>query len=188
MRRPIGITLLAFGIVATSMSGQARADAFINPWGGLVFGNDQTKTGFRAMGVTFGDAGHGLVGTETTIGISPGFFGDAVENYILDLMAGFTIGPTLRAKTHHDTRVFGIIEFGTIRTSIDGIGTGAAFARNDLGLELGGGTTIALTDSLLFRAELRHIQTFRTSDAPNSLNAKLDDFHYWRTAFGITLH
>ena len=187
MRRAI-VTMVLFVLGTLCIPASAHAKAFIGPWAGINFGNDQAASGFRTFGVSFGDAGHGLVGTETTIGLSPGFFGDAVENYILDIMAGFTIGPTLRSKTDHDTRPYGIIEFGTIRTSIEGIGTGTPFARNDIGIEVGGGTTIALNDTVLLRGELRYIRTIHTQDAANSLNAALGNFHYWRTAVGITLH
>jgi opacity protein-like surface antigen len=177
---------LTLAILCTPV--QARADAFVSPWGGLVFGNDQATKGFHSIGVTFGSAGHGLVGTETTIGIAPGFFGNGVENYVLDLMAGVTVGPTFGTKTPHDTRPYGLIEGGTIRTSITGIGTGAAFARNNIGLAVGGGTTVALNDRLLVRGEVRYIKSFKSTDAANSLNANLADFHYWRTAFGLTIH
>src|SRR5215467_13111248 len=121
---------------------QARAAAFVNPWGGVIFGNDQATTGFHTFGFTFGDAGHGMVATETTIGFSPGVFGSATENYMLDLMAGFTVGKTFKSKTEHDTRPYGLIEGGTIRTSISGIGNGTDFVRNNIGLAVGGGTTV----------------------------------------------
>ena len=51
---------------------------------------------------------------------------------MLDLMAGFTIGKTFKAKTDHDTRPYGLIESGTIRTSIGGIGTGTDLGRTTL--------------------------------------------------------
>jgi opacity protein-like surface antigen len=177
---------LLFGTLCLPVA--AHAAAFINPWGGVVFGNDQATTGFRAVGLSFGDAGHGLVGTETTVGIAPGFFGKGVENYVLDLMAGFTIGKTFKAKTDHDTRPYGLIEGGTIRTSIGGIGTGTDLVRNNIGLAVGGGTTVALNDRLLVKGEVRYIRAFQSHDAANSLNANLQDFHYWRTEFGIVIH
>jgi hypothetical protein len=166
----------------------ARAAAFINPWGGLVFGNDQAATGFHTFGFTFGDAGHALVGTETTVGFAPGIFGSATGNYVLDLMGGFTIGKTFKSKTEHDTRPYGLIEGGTIRTSINGIGTGTDLIRNTIGLAVGGGTTVAFNDRLLIKGELRYIRSFQSHDAANSLNVNLQDFHYWRTEFGIVIH
>src|SRR5262245_8554847 len=175
-------------LLGLSVPAQARAAAFINPWGGLVFGNDQAITGFHTFGFSFGDAGHAIVGTETTVGLAPGFFGNAVENYVLDLMAGFTFGKTFKSKTDHDTRPYALIEGGTIRTKIGGIGTGTDLVRSNIGLAVGGGTTVALNERLLLRGELRYIKAFQSHDAANSLNVNLEDFHYWRTEFGIVLH
>lgn len=188
MRRWIGTALLGLGLGTVGTAEHARAAEFINPWAGVVFGNDQAASGFSSMGFSFGDAGHGLVGTETNIGIAPGFFGSAVENYVLDLMAGFTIGPTLKSKAKDEFRPYGLVEFGTIRTSIEGIGTGARLARNDIGLAFGGGSTLALNDRLQLRVEVRYIRAINAKDAANSLNADLENFHYWRTALGIVIH
>jgi opacity protein-like surface antigen len=187
MRRVIGTTLLGF-VLGMCLPAQARAAEFINPWAGLVFGNEQATSGFHSIGFSFGDAGHGLVGTETNIGLAPGFFGDAVENYVLDLMAGFIIGPTLQSKAKDEYRPYGLVEFGTIRTSIDGLGTGVHFARNDIGIALGGGCTVALNDRLQLRGEVRYIKAINAKDAANSLNANLQDFHYWRSSIGLVIH
>ena len=86
MRRATKNVLLAAVVGVLCAPVQAQAKAYISPWSGVVFGNDAAATGFRSVGVSFGDAGHGLVGTETNIGISPGFFGSRVENYVIDLM------------------------------------------------------------------------------------------------------
>jgi Outer membrane protein beta-barrel domain len=188
MRRGITTGLLALAVGVLCAPAQARAEAYINPWGGVVFGNDQAETGFRSFGVSFGSAGHGLVGTETNVGLTPGIFGNSVENYLLDIMAGVTIGPTFDSKAGHDVRPFGLIEFGTVRTSIDGIGTGTRMARNDIGVSIGGGATIAVNDRVGVRGDVRYFRTVRGEDAANSLNVSLANFHYWRTAIGITLH
>jgi hypothetical protein len=176
---------LALGLC---LPAQARAGAFINPWGGLVFGNDQAASGFRSMGFSFGDAGHGFVGTETTVGFAPGYFGSGDENYVLDLMAGFTFGKTYFSKGQHDTRPYGLVEGGTIRTKIGGIGTGTDLVRSNIGLAVGGGTTVAINDRLMFRGELRYIRALQSHDAANSLNVNLEDFHFWRTEIGIVIH
>lgn len=188
MRRGIGTALLGFALGTLCTPMYASAAEFINPWAGVVFGNEQATSGFSSLGFSFGDAGHGLVGTETNIGLSPGFFGGTVENYVLDLMAGFTIGPTLKSKANDEYRPYGLVEFGTLRTSIEGIGTGSRLVRNDIGIALGGGTTFALTDRLQLRGEVRYIRTINSKDAANSLNANLKDFHFWRTAVGLVIH
>ena len=188
MGRAVRTAVLGLVVATLGMPAPARADEFINPWAGVLFGNEQAKSGFSSLGFSFGDVGHGLVGTETNIGLSPGFFGSATENYVLDLMAGFTIGPTVKSKANDEYRPYGLIEFGTIRTSIDGIGTGTRLARNDIGMAIGGGTTFALNYRLLLRGEVRYIKAINAKDAANSLNANLENFHFWRTAVGIVIH
>ena len=188
MGRVVRTALLGLVVAVLGAPAQARADEFINPWAGVLFGNEQAKSGFSSLGFSFGDEGHGLVGTETNIGLSPGFFGNAVENYVLDLMAGFTIGPTITSKANDDYRPYGLIEFGTVRTSIEGIGTGTRLARNDIAISVGGGTTFELNYRLKLRGEVRYIKTINTKDAANSLNANLENFHYWRTSIGLVIH
>ena len=188
MGRVVRTAVLGLLVATLGMPTRARAAEFINPWAGVIFGNAQATSGFSSLVFSFGNAGHGLVGTETNIGLTPGFFGSATENYVLDLMAGFTIGPTVNSKAKDEYRPYGLIEFGTVRTSIEGIGTGARLARNDLGLAIGGGTTFALNYRLQLRGEVRYIRAINSKDAANSLNANLENFHFWRTAVGIVIH
>jgi hypothetical protein len=186
MRRAMTNVLLAavVGVLCTPV--QAQAKAYVSPWTGVVFGNDAAATSFRSFGVSFGDAGHGLVGTETNIGISPGFFGSRVENYVIDLMGGFTIGPTFATKGGRDIRPYGVVEGGTVRTSIDGATT--SLKRNDIGISIGGGATIQVNDTLALRGDVRYVKAIGSDEAANSLNVSLANFHYWRAALGITLH
>jgi hypothetical protein len=186
VQRAIARGLLALVVGVMCVPVQAQAKAYINPWGGVVFGNDAASPGFRSFGVSFGDAGHGLVGTETNIGISPGFFGSRVENYVVDIMGGFTVGPTFATKGGRDIRPYGVIEGGTVRTSIDG-GT-VGLKRNDIGISVGGGATIQVNDMLSVRGDVRYFKEIGADEAANSLNVNLGDFHYWRAAIGITLH
>ena len=188
MRRGFGTALLGLVLGTVCAPSYARANEFINPWAGVIFGNEQATSGFSSLGFAFGDAGHGLVGTETSIGLTPGFFGGATENYVLDLMAGFTIGPTLKSKSDDEFRPYGLIQFGTIRTSIEGIGTGAKLSRNDLGIAVGGGTTFTLTYRLQLRGEVRYVRAINAKEAANSLNANLENFHFWRTSVGLVIH
>jgi len=188
MRRAmrIGLLTLVVGVMCTPE--QVFARAYVNPWGGVIFGNDQAQAGFRSFGVSFGDASHSLVGTETTFGFSPGFFGSGVENYVMDLMAGVTVGPTIVTKAKRDIRPYGLIAFGTVRTSIDDLGSGPGLKRNDLALSIGGGATMEMNDRLALRADVRYFRTLGADEAANALNVSFADFHYWRTAIGVIIH
>jgi len=177
--------LLALAVALLSVPAQAQAREFINPWGGVIFGND-AAAGIHSYGVSFGNASHSLWSTETSVGYSPGFFGKGVDNYVLDLMAGVAIGPTLRSKAKREVRPYGLAEVGTVRTSIDS--GAAALKRNDIGLSFGGGATIDVTDRLAVRGDIRYFKALGSDAAANTLQANLADFHYWRAAIGVVIH
>lgn len=186
MRQTMMRGLLVLGVICAPV--QARAEPYVNPWAGVIFGNDDAAKGLWGFGASFGDAGGAVWGTETNIGLTPGFFGGDVENYVLDFMAGITVGPTYNDKTGHSVRPYGIGEIGVIRTSIDGDAATAKFTRNDFGYALGGGLAIEFNDHLGVRGDVRYFRAFSGDDALNSLNANLADFTYWRTAIGVILH
>jgi opacity protein-like surface antigen len=185
MRRSLHV-LFALAVAFLSGSAQAQARAFINPWGGVIFGNDAAAAGFHSYGVTFGSASHSIWSTETTVGFSPHFFGTSVDNYVLDLMAGVVVGPTLRSKARHEIRPYGLAEVGTVRTSIDS--GAAALKRNDIGLSFGGGATLDVNDRLAVRGDVRYFRALGSDAAANTLQADLADFHYWRAAIGVLIH
>lgn len=188
MRRAMTSGLLAMVVGVMCMPAQARADAYVNPWAGVLFGNAEAATGFHSMGLGVGDSSHALVGTETSVGFSPGFFGGGVENYVLDIMAGVTVGPTFLTKAKRDIRPFAILEGGTVRTSIGAGADTTRLARNVLGLCIGGGATLEMTDFMAVRGDVRYFKTFDANNAVNSLGVSLANLHYWRAAIGITLH
>jgi Outer membrane protein beta-barrel domain len=187
MGRAIWAGPLALVVGLLCMPVQLHAKEFVNPWGGVVFGNGQATTGFHSFGIAVGDAGHGLLGTETNIGFSPGFFGAGVDNYVLDLMAGVTVGPTLATKSKRDIRPYLLAGAGTVRTKI-GKGEGATFARNNIALSLGGGAMLEMSDRLAVRGDVRYLRALRSEDAANGLDVNLADFHYWRASLGLTIH
>ena len=185
MRRRLTVPL-ALAVALLSVPAQAQAKEFINPWAGVAFGNDAAATGFHSFGVSFGNASHSIWSTETNVGFSPGFFGKGVDNYVLDLMAGVVVGPTLRSKAKREIRPYGLAEVGTVRTSIDS-GT-AALKRNNIGLSFGGGMTLDFNDRLAVRGDVRYFRALRSDDAVNTLGVDLANFHYWRAAIGVLIH
>ena len=185
MRRDVKV-LFALAVAFLSGTAQAQARGFINPWGGVIFGNDAAVTGFHSYGVTFGNASHSIWSTETTVGYSPRFFGSSVDNYVLDLTAGVVIGPTLRAKARHEIRPYGLAGVGTVRTSIDS--GAAALKRNDIGLSFGGGAAIDVNDRLAVRGDVRYFRALGSDAAANTLGADLANFNYWRAAIGVLIH
>ena len=182
-------SLVAAAATAIVLAPQpVRAEAYINPWAGVIFGNEQANQGLRSVGVAVGEAGGNVWGTETNIALAPAFFGaGGIENYVLDIMAGVTLGPTFNPRSQHPVRPFSIVEVGLIRTSIDAETSTDKFARNDFGYCVGGGLSIAFGDQLGLRGDVRYFKAFSSDDALNSLNVRLQDFNFWRVQFGVTL-
>jgi hypothetical protein len=171
-------------VLAACSPAQARADFYANPWAGLVFGNEQAASGFRSFGVSFGDMGTRLVGTETTVGFTSDFFGSAVKNYVLDVSGGITVGPSLdtaRARVHP----YGSVGLASMRTSINGAGTIGKATRADIGMSVGAGVAFDFNGTLGLRGDLRYYRSFNGDTALNSLNADLAKLHYWRAAIGV---
>ncbi len=179
------VLIAVAGVLCTPA--RSDAEAYINPWAGVHFGNDAARSGIRSFGVSLGDAGNGLFGTETNISLAPGFFGSGIDNYELDFMAGVTIGPTLNV-TGKSIRPYVVAEVGMLRTSIESPLIGGRFARTDFGLAAGVGVTHDVTDGMAFRGDLRYLRSLNPDAATNSLGVDVRRFHFWRLAFGIVLH
>ena len=188
MRRVLRMGLVAVTVAVVCAPVQASAKSYINPWTGLIFGRDQAPAGFKSFGASFGDAGGTFWGTETNIGLTPAFFGNGVENYVMEIMGGITLGPSWDA-VRKNIRPYAALNVGIIRSSIDSKGVGVQkFARNDLGVSIGGGLTIDLNDRLGLQGDLRSFRGLNSEPAVNELKANLGNLHYWRAAIGIFLH
>lgn len=179
------VLMAVAGVLCTP--GWARADAYVNPWAGVHFGNDSARSGVRSFGVAIGEAGNGMIGVETNIGFAPGFFGSGVDNYEIDFMAGLRFGPTIN-PTGNVSRPYVIGEVGMIRTSINSAVIGGRFARTDFGFAAGFGITHDLTERMAFRADLRYLRSLNGDGGSNSLGIEVGSFHFWRFAFGVALH
>lgn len=183
IRRATDAILLA-AVLGLCNPAQARADFYANPWAGVVFGNEQAAAGFRSFGVSLGDMGTRLVGTETTIGFTSDFFGSAVKNYVLDVTGGITVGPSLdttRGRVHP----YASAGLSSIRTSINGAGTLGKATRADIGFSFGGGVALDFNGPIGLRGDLRYYRSFNGDASINSLNADLAKLQYWRATIGI---
>ena len=183
MRHGMKALLLA-GALGACIPAQARAEGYVNPWAGLIFGNDQAASGFKSFGVAFGGMGDRLIGTETNIGFTSGFFGKAQPNYVFDISGGITAGPHLsgpRGRAHP----YFALGIASIRTSIDGgNGTGTT-VRNDIGVAVGGGAAVDFNSNIGIRGDVRYYRGFNDESPVNGLNANLANFHYWRASIGV---
>lgn len=187
MRRVLKGFLFLSVIALVCAPSRAQAAFYVNPWAGINFGNASAGTGFRTIGVSVGSASAGFVGTEASVGYAPGIFGSGARNYLLDLMSGFTLGPTF-GRVGHAVRPYGLGQVGTIRTSISSKSNASALTRNDVGVSVGGGLTLDLGPRVAFRGDVRYLRTFNAIAAPNGFNVDLANFHHWRATVGIALY
>lgn len=184
MQRAMRAFALAF-LVIVSIPAQSYARGFANPWGGIIFGNPQAVKGFRSFGFSFGEMNR-IFGTETNIGYTPGFFGKAVKNYVLDLDAGIMVGPDLGIESR--VHPYGAIGVSTIRASVRSDGVLPGTVRMDVGFNAGGGVVIDLkNEDLGLRVDARFLRSFNGTKTPNNVGADFSHFHFWRLGIGLVI-
>ncbi len=184
MRRANRALLLT--ILATlCIPAQGWTRTFVNPWTGVIFGNDQAASGFRSFGVAFGEAPTRYFGTETSVGFTTNFFGSSVPNYVLDLSAGVLVGPNI--GTSRNVTPYLAAGVSSLRASINGVGTLPKATRNSFALNVGAGVLIDFASSLGLRGEVRYYRAFGDDGTANSLNADLSHFQFWRASIGLMI-
>jgi hypothetical protein len=170
------MALAAAVVVGVSAPRLAYADGYINPWAGVVFGNDQAEKKFGSFGVAAGDTGH-VVGFEANLGYAPDFFDESVDNSVLDLMGNIIIGP-MAGNNGYGIRPYVTGGLGLIRTSV------ADSHENDFGFNVGGGVYGYFSPHVGVRANARYLRTLNAGD--DSLD--IGEFHFWRAEFGLIIH
>lgn len=176
MRRAMQMVLATAVVMGISAPRQARAEGYVNPWAGVVFGNDAAEKKFGSFGLALGDAGH-VVGFEANIGYAPDFFDEAIDNSVLDLMGNVVIGP-MAGNNGYGIRPFVTGGLGLIRSKVED------FSENDLGFNVGGGVFAYFSPRVGFRGTVRYLRTLNADD----LGIDAGQFHYWRAELGITIH
>jgi len=177
--------VLTFGFLT-----EARADGFIGPLVGFIFGGDAgcpTATNCddkkRNVGVGLGTFG-GFFGFEEEIAYAKDFFGDVPgrSSYVLTVMSNLMIVPHIGPF-----RPYVLGGVGLIKTHIDSSGTGSAADNNSLGWDVGGGLMIFPLSHVGVRGDIRYFHTIQdTSVLGGSLlpitGQKLD---YGRAAVAV---
>jgi opacity protein-like surface antigen len=185
MRRVMRVLVLTAAVAFVLTPAQVRAEGYVNPWLGGNFGNSSAE-GKVAFGVNAGGMGAGIIGGELSFGFAPDFFGESVENSVLDLMGNLIIGIPVGGTSGPGIRPFVTGGLGLIRTSIDAPGVDAA---NDFGYNLGGGVMGYFTDHIGLRGDVRYLRTLNSEDldAPGVPDIDLGSFHFWRATIGLVI-
>lgn len=188
MRRAIkGLVLTC--LVATLWGPvEARADGYVSPWAGVNFGNDQAE-GDWAFGVNAGAMGAGIIGGELDFGFAPDFFGESVDNHVLNLMGNLIIGIPVGGTSGPGIRPYVTGGLGLIRTSIASGAPGIDnFATNDFGYNLGVGAMGFFNDHFGLRGDVRYYRTLNEDTGGNELiDFDLGAFDFWRASVGVVI-
>jgi hypothetical protein len=183
MRRAIKFILLTAAVTVVSLPRPARAEGFINPWAGVVFGNDTIENTVGSFGVSAGAAGT-LAGFELNLGYAPNPFDENIDNSELDLMGDVLIGPMV-GSGGYGIRPFVIGGLGLIRTTLEGLED-----TNDFGFNVGAGVSGYFSRHVGLRADVRYFRTINAEEPEglDDLNIDLGEFHFWRAQIGLTIH
>ena len=184
---------MALLLVATP----ARADFFLTPFAAIKFSGDTSfldledaarNTKF-AIGGAAGWVGDGLLGAEADITYVPRFFerstGQLVRrSHVLSVM-GNVILTAPRSVTQYSLRPFVSGGAGLMSVNIDDVVNAVPVDSNLFGINVGGGATGPLTNSLDVRFELRWFKSVTTGDETRLLPRPAVSF--WRAAIGLTI-
>ncbi len=181
--------LVAAGVVAMLWApSQARAEGYISPFAGVMFGNDQLEKK-PVYGVNAGWMGAGIIGAEVDFGWAPDVFGESVDNHVLDLMANLIIGVPIGGTSGAGIKPYVTGGLGMIQTVI---GSGVAgiddYDKKDLGFNLGAGAMGFFNDHVGLRGDVRYFRTLDNDDSSfDDVDFDLGGFDFWRASVGIVI-
>lgn len=188
MRRAIKALLIVAVTAGVWAPAQAQAEGYVSPWAGINFGNDQAE-GDWAFGANAGYMGGGVIGGELDFGFAPNFFGESVDNHVMNVMANLIVGIPVGGTRGPGLRPYVTGGLGLIRTSIDsGVSGVDAFTTNDFGFNLGVGAMGFFNDHFGLRGDVRYFRTLN-EDTGNAelVDFDLGSFDFWRASVGIVI-
>src|SRR5215210_7695863 len=174
LRKVLGTAALVF-MVTGAAPAKASADWLFTPFVGINWGGSAK---FNELGVSFDDKfkrkvdygaslawmGAGILGFEFDFGYSPNFFEET---------------STEPNFGHPDSNVTTFI--GNIRTRIDDADAFFDISSNDLGINVGGGVHLFMTDKVGFRGDVRYFRSLKDDDpGVDDIDFSLGSFNYWR--------
>ncbi len=205
------LALLFVGIAASP----ARADWFLTPFFGVVFGGAANQFSTRDLddkfeqrvnfGASFGYRTNGIVGFEVDYSVAPNFFQYTggtgnfdlfdLDSSVQTLMGNVVLAIPIGGSTGAGVQPYVAAGLGTIRTQLrsesdvfDDI------TSNDSGFNVGGGAHFFLGTHVGLRADVRYFRGFESIDDEDPIedNPFFDQpfatevFNFWRGTLGVT--
>jgi hypothetical protein len=187
MRRVLKALVITGVIAMLWAPAQARAEGYVSPFAGVVFGNDSIDSKV-AWGANAGWMGNGIIGGEVDFGWAPDVFTDAVDNHLLDFMGNIIIGIPVGGTSGPGVRPYVTGGIGLIQVKIDpGVTSVGEYKTNDFGFNLGAGVMGYFNDHFGLRGDLRYFRTVNDDDPGNGVDFSLGGFDYWRASIGLVI-
>jgi hypothetical protein len=175
----------------------AHADFFITPFAAIKFAGDASIVDLEsgasntkfALGGMVGWLTDGLFGVEADLTYVPRFFerstGSLVaRSHVFTLMGNVMVAAPL-SVTQYSLRPFVSGGGGLMHINIDDVANAIPVDSNLFGINVGGGATGPLTNSLDVRFELRWFKSVTAGDATPLLPRSA--LSVWRAAVGLTI-
>ena len=175
----------------------AQADFFITPFAAVKFAGDASIVDLEsgasnakfALGGMVGVLTDGLFGVEADLTYVPRFFerstGSLVaRSHVFTFMGNVMIAAPL-SVTQYSLRPFVSGGAGLMHINIDDVANAIPIDSNLFGINVGGGATGPLSNSLDVRFELRWFKSVTAGDSTPLLPRSALSF--WRAAVGLTI-
>jgi hypothetical protein len=196
--RPQGVRVLVL-VCTCAMAwlapAPARADGFITPYVGTLFGGTlgdfDVEERPYTVGVSFGSMGGGIFGFEADIAFSPNFLGDGDSLLIGDTsvttaMANVLLGAPVGGQSGAGVRPYASAGVGAIRQQVEAFGDFLEFTSTDFGYNLGGGVMVFFGARGGIRADFRYFRNFQKSDE-GLFDLEAGTFSFSRATVGAVL-
>lgn len=205
MLRKLFITSLLAIVVTAAAPAKASADWLFTPFVGMNFGGSGTFSDSfgefddefekrSTFGASLAWMGGGALGFEVDFGYAPNFFestaGDGDFEYgdsnVTTLMANVVLGAPVGGQTGGGIRPYASGGVGVIRSRIDDVGDIFGDAKNNLGMNVGGGIVGFFSDNVGLRGDVRYFRSLQDEEPDNDFDIALGSFSFWRGSVGVT--
>jgi len=167
----------------------ARADWLVSPFVGSAFGGDTTS-----QHVTYGASAawmsHGIVGVEFDGSLAPDLLDEddgvilgIADSNVTTVMGSLVIGAPFGQP---GIRPYVVAGAGLIRSRVKDAGNIFDLDENSLGINVGGGVHVFVTEKVGIRGDVRYFRGLRDRNNGDGVELELGGFDFWRASVGAT--
>ena len=180
----------------SALAGDARADGYVSPFAGVVFGGDAGGTFNQAaqdrnrgtFGVDVGGMSGGVLGVELDVGYTKNFFGTGggfSDNSILTVMPTAIIGIPIGGQRGAGLRPYATAGLGLIRRNLDFLGQ-SVFDGNKLAYGVGFGAMGFFATRVGIKGDIRYFRSVQVDEIGIGIpNFQKGNFAFSRASVGV---